>query len=80
MPAPPAVLPPSRALTALRPAPGIDLPASSWRWTVARWPHPRWVAWRRRAGELEPPGATAEMIRAAEWTAYQQLTRSEPQP
>jgi hypothetical protein len=61
--------------------PGIDLPANSWRWVVAGWPHDRWVAWRRRSGELEPLNATAEMIRTAEHLAFIELSRSpEPHP
>jgi hypothetical protein len=56
--------------------PSIDLPADSWRWRVANWPHERWAEWRRRAGELEPPNPNAEMIRVAEHLAYVELTRA----
>lgn len=59
--------------------PSIVIPADSWRWTVANWPHERWAAWRRRAGELEPPDASAEQIRVAERLAYQEMTRA-PEP
>jgi hypothetical protein len=56
-------------------APGIDPPDTSWRRSVATWPHERWVEWRLRAGELKPPNATAEQIQVAGWLAYQEMAR-----
>ncbi len=56
-------------------APGIDVPRN-WRWAVACWPHDRWSAWRRRAGELQPPSPTVEQIRAAEFVAYVEMSRA----
>ena len=55
-------------------APEIDIPPA-WPWIVANWPHGRWVEWRRPAGEIEPPDATADQIRDAGWRAYVELTR-----
>ena len=55
------------------PEPGLDVPANDWRWVVANWPPDRWSAWYRRAGELEPPGADADAIRAAQLLAYEEL-------
>jgi hypothetical protein len=52
--------------------PAIDVP-KDWRWTVANWPHDRWVAWRRRSAELQPEGPTAEQIAAADHEAYLEL-------
>jgi len=49
-----------------------------WRVTVARWPHPRWVAWRRLSGELQPAGPTAEQILVSERLAYLRI-QGEPE-
>lgn len=48
-----------------------------WRWTVANWPHERWVRWRRRSDELQPSGATSGEIAAADHEAYLQI-QAEP--
>jgi hypothetical protein len=44
-----------------------------WRWAVANWPHDRWLAWRRRAGELLPERPSAEEVREADRRAYLEL-------
>jgi hypothetical protein len=59
-----------------------------WRWSVANWPHDRWVAWRQRVtailaeadelvlmeGREDAPRADAEEIRAAERRAFDEMT------
>ncbi len=44
--------------------------ADAWRWEVACWPHDRWVAWRRRSTELQPPWPRAAVIAEADYVAY----------
>lgn len=55
------------------PEPGLDVVPSDWRWTVACWSHDRWVEWRRRSGEMQPPSPTVEQIRDADRRAYEEL-------
>ena len=45
-----------------------------WRRTVSTWPMPRWLAWRSRSAELQPPSPTADEIRAADHAAYLELS------
>jgi hypothetical protein len=58
--------------------PGIDVPADSWRWQVAHWPHARWAAWRDRSAAIlphvDPDLSGAAAIRAAEFVAYLEMT------
>jgi hypothetical protein len=61
--------------------PMLDIPPD-WRHVVAGWPHDRWVAWRRRSGEIlaaanvaEAPGPDADEIREADRRAFDEMTR-----
>ena len=58
-------------------SPGIDIPATGWRWEVANWPIDRWLAWHRRVGELITPGADATAIREAQRRAYHEAVAAE---
>jgi hypothetical protein len=58
-------------------APALDVPRD-WRWTVAHWPHDRWVAWRRLSAEVEARArtATAGMITLADHLAFMEIEAS----
>jgi hypothetical protein len=60
--------------------PPIVIPSGTWQKAVAGWPHDRWVAWRRRSGEIQAEGGnvqSADVIRAADHKAYLELLETE---
>ena len=86
-------LPPSRPAPARRSifderwGPGLDdatpaivIEPGCWRHAVAGWPHDRWVAWRKRSGEIQAAAGaspTAAEIREADRLAYVELLENE---
>ena len=70
------------------PTPGVDHVGEAWRWSVAQWPHDRWLRWVRLASQLEPseipPGADPETrtlaIRRAEKRAYDEIMATPEAP
>ncbi len=50
----------------------IAIPVDDWRWEVACWPWPRWLAWNRRVDALLAEGGGAGAY-ATQERAYREL-------